>query len=346
MKRRAVGIWLLSGVLMIIVQTILGGITRLTGSGLSITEWQPVLGSLPPLNEAQWNKAFDGYKQIAQYKYLNYSFTLSDFKFIYFWEWMHREWARLLFLVFMIGFVFFLVKKYFDKGMIRPLVILVCLGALQGLIGWVMVKSGLNDTNLYVDHFKLAIHFISAMVLACFTMWFALQLIIPKEQMITESKFYRLTIAIISVLTVQLVYGAFMAGLKAASAASTWPGINGAWIPGSFWSNSVLSNPISVHFIHRNLAFLVLILTLMWYFKTMQLQKQKQILLLSKTRYLSLGLVILQVTLGIFTVINARSISAGKFGIFEIFAASHQIIAMFLLMSFIVNLYIVHAKNR
>src|SRR5690606_29149428 len=114
---------------MIMVQVLLGGVTRLTGSGLSITEWKPIMGAMPPLNESAWQEAFDGYKQIAQYHYLNSHFTLEDFKFIFFWEWLHRFWARLLGVVFGIGCIYCLVKNYFDRDMVVPLVILFLFGA-------------------------------------------------------------------------------------------------------------------------------------------------------------------------------------------------------------------------
>lgn len=146
---------------MIMIQVVLGGITRLTGSGLSITEWAPIMGSIPPLNDAQWEAAFENYQQIAQYKYVNNHFTLSDFKFIFYWEWFHRVWARSLGVVFAIPFIYFLIKKYFLKEMILPLIILFILGGLQGFIGWFMVSSGLNESSLlYVSHIRLAIHFI------------------------------------------------------------------------------------------------------------------------------------------------------------------------------------------
>src|SRR5690606_25315793 len=127
-----------------VIQVLLGGITRLTGSGLSITEWKPILGTIPPLNEQAWQEAFLKYQQIAQYKLLNSHFSLSDFKAIYFWEWFHRNWARFMGLVFIIPFVYFIFTKKIDKKMIKPMIILFLLGALQGLIGWIMVKSGLN----------------------------------------------------------------------------------------------------------------------------------------------------------------------------------------------------------
>src|ERR1700694_3116267 len=148
---RPVAIWLLTGLGMIIVQVLLGGVTRLTGSGLSITEWKPVMGALPPMNEQDWNTAFEKYKQIAQFKYLNSYFTLHDFKFIFFWEWFHRLWARLIVVVFLVPFIIFLFQRRFKKEMIRPMIILFLLGALQGLVGWIMVLSGLeNSESLYV----------------------------------------------------------------------------------------------------------------------------------------------------------------------------------------------------
>src|SRR5215467_6140673 len=191
---RPVAIWLLIGIAMLTIQVLLGGITRLTGSGLSITEWKPIMGAIPPLNEHQWNDAFDKYKQIAQYKYLNTSFKLGDFKSIFLWEWFHRLWARLIGMVFIIPFLIFLTRKYFKKQMVSLLVFLFLLGALQGLVGWIMVMSGLEDSNrLYVSPYKLAIHFILALGLICYTLWFALELLIPKENLIENRSLKKFT---------------------------------------------------------------------------------------------------------------------------------------------------------
>src|ERR1051325_7290669 len=212
---RPVAIWLLVGVGMIIIQVLLGGITRLTGSGLSITEWKPIIGALPPMNDQDWNIAFEKYKQIAQYKYLNSYFSLHDFKFIYFWEWFHRLWARLIAVAFLIPFVIFIIQKRFKKEMIRPMIILFLLGAIQGLVGWIMVKSGLEDSDaLYVSHYKLAIHFILALGVLCYALWFALELLVPKGQLFVDRSLDRFTGWLIALLIIQLIYGAFMAGLK------------------------------------------------------------------------------------------------------------------------------------
>lgn len=333
--------WLLAGVIMIIIQTLLGGVTRLTGSGLSITEWKPIMGSIPPLNEQDWNKAFDGYKHIGQYKYLNSDFTLADFKFIFFWEWIHRLWARLLGVVFAVGFIYFLLRRYFDKNMIKPFIILFLLGGLQGLIGWVMVSSGVNETNLFVDHIKLSVHFVSAMVLSCYTLWFALKLLIPERQRVVNSQVHTFTIIIIAVLFIQLTYGAFMAGLKGANAAPTWPTINGMWFPGTLGSNSLISDRINVHFIHRGLAYLLLLLGGIWFINGRKVMSH----LFRKTSVWPIGLLLLQVVLGIITVVCATKIVWGKFGVFETLAEAHQLVAMFLLMALVVNLYVVKRQR-
>ena len=175
-KSRAVANWLLLGVGMTIIQIALGGITRLTGSGLSITEWDVVTGALPPMSEAAWQTLFAKYKTTPQFQLLNFDFTLANFKFIFFWEWFHRLWARTIGLVFAIGFIYFLVKKYFQPKMIRPLVVLFLLGALQGAIGWIMVASGLEGDAVYVKPTRLALHFIFALGLLAYTYWFALSL--------------------------------------------------------------------------------------------------------------------------------------------------------------------------
>lgn len=340
-KNRAVAWWLMAGVIMIIIQTLLGGVTRLTGSGLSITKWNPIFGILPPLNARQWDEAFAGYKQIGQFKFMNSDYTLSDFKFIFFWEWFHRFWARMLGIVFMVGFVYFLVRQYFNRQMIKPFIILFLLGGMQGLIGWIMVASGLNDSHLYVDHIKLAMHFVSAMVLACYTLWFALQLLVPKEQIIQDKKIFNSSFLIIVLLFVQLTYGAFMAGLKAAMSAPTWPSINGMWVPDSLSTASLVSDKINVHFIHRGMAYILLAVIIFWFLQTAKSIKAHDNAALRTTRWYAIVLVILQVTLGIVTVLCAPMIQPGKFGTFEILAELHQLVAMFLLMAMLTNLYVV-----
>jgi cytochrome c oxidase assembly protein subunit 15 len=343
---RPIAIWLLIGVAMLMIQVLLGGITRLTGSGLSITEWKPIMGAIPPLNDHDWNLAFEKYKQIAQFKYLNSNFTLADFKSIFFWEWFHRLWARLIAVAFLIPFIIFIFQKRFKKEMIKPMIILFLLGALQGLVGWIMVQSGLEDSELvYVSHYKLAIHFILALVLIAYALWFALKLLVPQNQLSHQPGLKKFTIWLIVLMVIQLIYGAFMAGLKAAPFAPTWPTINGEWFPSPLQSYNnhiqtgigfLFDNPLMVHFIHRTLAYIIAILIFAWWWKA---QKTNGTALLQRSVILPLMLVLIQVSLGIWAVLD--SIYPKKFiGI----AVAHQFIAMLLLLSFIFLLYIL--KNK
>ncbi len=178
---RPVAIWIYLGVVMLLVQVILGGITRLTGSGLSITEWDVATGALPPLNASQWQEAFDKYQQTPQFRLINSGFSLSDFKFIFFWEWFHRLWARMVGVVFLVGFAWLLMKGKIQAGLVRPLIILFLLGALQGAVGWIMVASGLAGDAIYVAPTKLAMHFIFALGLVVYTFWLGLQLSVPED---------------------------------------------------------------------------------------------------------------------------------------------------------------------
>lgn len=322
---RAIVIWLYTGVAMIIVQVLLGGITRLTGSGLSITEWKPILGALPPMSEAAWQEAFAKYQEIGQSKYINSHFTLSDFKWIYFWEWLHRNWARLIGIVFFVPFIWFIIKKTINRSMIWPMVVLFILGGLQGGIGWIMVKSGLNEEDLYVSHIRLAIHFIAALGLLWYVLWFALKLSISPAQRAEAPRLRSLSGWILGLLVIQLVYGAFMAGLHAALAASTWPSINGYAVPpgmfaqGGFWAD-VTHNPITIHFIHRGLAYILIILIALWYIRSWKIPQ------LQGARAAALFTVLLQVFLGVLTVMNSNvKIPLG-------FALAHQFVGMCLLM--------------
>jgi cytochrome c oxidase assembly protein subunit 15 len=343
---RPVAIWLLVGVSMIIIQVLLGGITRLTGSGLSITEWKPIMGALPPMNDSDWNTAFEKYQQIAQYKYINSHFTIGDFKFIYFWEWFHRLWARLIGVVFLVPFAIFLLQKRFKKEMIKPMIILFLLGALQGLVGWIMVQSGLEDSELlYVSHYKLAIHFVLALGLLCYTLWFAFDLLIPQKSLTVNKPLRKFAGWLVALLIIQLIYGAFMAGLKAATAAPTWPDINGVWVPCNFHLfgdrkfpgfSFLTDNPLVIHFIHRNLAYIISVLVFIWWWKANKAGGTK---LFQKTRILPLLIVLLQVLLGVLTVLNAAYKNS-----FLWLAVAHQFVAMLLLLSLLLVVYIVRNK--
>ena len=343
---KPVAIWLLIGVGMLIVQILLGGITRLTGSGLSITEWDVVTGTLPPLNNQEWVEAFEKYKQTPQFGYLNSDFSLSNFKFIFFWEWFHRFWARLLGVVFLVPFIIFLVQRRFKPEMVRPLLILFLLGALQGAVGWIMVASGLTGNAIYVKPTRLALHFIFAIGLLCYTYWFALQLLIPREQLVPDRKIRKLTWTIIGVLVVQLVYGALMAGHKAATAAPTWPDINGYFAPPGMMKENegllnLIDNRMTIHFIHRGLAYILFILVILL---TIRLYKNAGSSVYRKFRSWPLVLVILQVILGVLAVTTSLQIVPNQWGTFEWVAQLHQAVAMLLMLSLISIAFLVDKR--
>lgn len=340
---KPIAIWLLIGVAMIMIQVLLGGITRLTESGLSITEWKPLTGILPPLNIVEWQAEFDKYKNTDQFRYIHADFTLNDFKFIFFWEWFHRLWARLLGIVFLVGFVYFLIRKKFKKEMIIPMIILFLLGALQGLVGWIMVKSGLVPEKMFVGHIQLATHFIAALVLLCYTFWFALSLLIPKEKLVINSSLKKFAITIVCILVIQLIYGAFMSGLKAATAAPTWPDMNGMMVPDQInnlspWWKNLVENKITIQLIHRSLAYLLTILVFIWTIKARKFNGND---LFNKTKWMPLFFILIQVVLGILTVIRS------PFGNNLVwFGLAHQFTAMLFLISMMWMLFLVRSHLK
>ena len=337
--------WIFLGVGMLIIQVLLGGITRLTGSGLSITEWKPIMGAMPPLTQRAWEATFIQYQQIAQFKYINQYFSLADFKFIFFWEWFHRLWARLIGIVFLVPFLFFLIKKYFKDWMVAPLVILFLLGAMQGALGWIMVKSGLNDSDVYVNHIKLAVHFMAAMLLISYALVFGLKLTVSPSQIIADKPLYKGAIFLILLVSLQLIYGAFMAGLKAAAAAPTWPTINGYMIPPAgkvgFWNN-IIYDKLIIHFIHRTLAYTIGIAVFYGWWKA---KRNLSSNLLKKSINFTFFVVLLQIALGILTLLSSTKIVAGKFGLFEWMAQLHQLTGMLLLLSLTTVAYLTSKKK-
>ncbi len=345
-SNKQVAIWLLIGVGMTIIQIALGGITRLTGSGLSITQWEVITGTLPPLNEAAWLAEFAKYKQTPQFQLLNFEFQLDDFKFIFFWEWFHRLWARLIGLVFAFGFAWFIFKKAFKKEMVGSLLVLFLLGALQGLVGWIMVASGLTGDAVYVKPTRLALHFILALGLLSYTYWFALKLLVPTNHLVGSKLLRKQNVLLIGLLILQLIYGALMAGHKAANVAATWPTINGAWVPDNLFSHQPLllnfiDNTTLIHFIHRGLAYLILVLMILWSIKLFKVAKTPTLQTAAKFPLL---FTFLQVILGIASVLTSSTIVPGIWGSFEWMAQLHQLTGMLLLLSLVTILFLVRPK--
>lgn len=346
-QRNHVSNWLLIGVVMIFIQIVIGGVTRLTGSGLSITEWAPIMGAIPPLNEADWEVAFRKYQEIAQFEVLNSDMGMSDFKFIFFWEWFHRLWARSLGIVFFIPFVYFLVKKYFKPKEIFLLLLLFALGGLQGFLGWFMVMSGLNDTDLHVNHIRLAIHFMAAIGLLIYAFWLYLKYRLSDTHFnVFPKSLVNFQLWIIILVCVQFVYGAFMAGLKAANMAPTWPKINGEWIPSLMIGESWVSHPLSVHFVHRNLAYILTVLVVISVVRIRKWARTQNAALLYHSTFYSLILIIIQVLLGISSILTSLSIVRGHFGVFESLAELHQITGMTLLLVLFFQYYLMKRKKQ
>ncbi|MDX1478221.1 MAG: COX15/CtaA family protein, partial [Saprospiraceae bacterium] len=265
--------WLLAGVIMVFVQIVLGGITRLTGSGLSITKWEIVTGTLPPLNAGQWDEAFGLYKETPQYQKINEGMSMSEFKVIYFWEYLHRLWARSIGLVFIIPFVVFLFRRKLDRPMLRYLGKLVILGLVVAAFGWIMVASGLNDRP-WVNAYKLTIHLNLGILLYAMVFWVFLYSRDPVPKVVSHNRLQRHLRVFTVVLIVQLLIGGIMSGMKAGLYYPTWPDMNGVLMPDvllqpelwrveSFVQYDTLPlAPALVQFMHRMFAYAVLVLGL------------------------------------------------------------------------------------
>jgi len=258
--------WLLTGCFLIAAMVVVGGITRLTGSGLSITQWKLIHGTLPPLTHEAWQEEFDNYRQIPQFRHINYNFTLADFKGIYWWEYIHRLLGRMIGLVFLVPFAWFYVTGRLRVGLVRPLLFLFFLGGLQGFLGWYMVKSGLSD-NLYVSHIRLAVHLMAATATYAVTLLIALNcrygVRVDDDRM--RRRYAGFGFGLLALVVVQMVFGAFVAGLKAGFVFNTFPTMDGFWVPPAVADG--LAGPLAdwtgdravVQFIHRWLAGTVLV---------------------------------------------------------------------------------------
>ncbi len=247
--------WLLFVAFLVFCMVVVGGITRLTESGLSITEWKPISGALPPLSEAAWMAEFEKYKAIPEYKLTNLGMSLSAFKFIYFWEWVHRLLGRVIGIAFALPLLWFSIRRAIPKGYGLRLTALLALGGLQGTVGWWMVSSGLTQ-RIDVSHYRLATHLLLALFILGGLVWTALDI---KRN--TPSRLTDFAVAVAVVLFIQLLFGAYTAGLNAGQVANTWPLMNDHFVPeGIEWSLSAFANdPYLIHFIHRWWAWVTVI---------------------------------------------------------------------------------------
>lgn len=326
-NNKQIAIWLFTGCFLIFGMVVIGGITRLTGSGLSITEWKPIMGAIPPLNDAEWDIAFQKYQQIPQFQKINYHFELSDFKTIFWWEFIHRLLGRLIGIVFIIPFLWFLVKKKFDSVTIKKMLFLFLLGGIQGFLGWFMVSSGLAERTS-VSHIRLAIHLMFAFITFAFTFYYGLELIYAeKKEALQNKKLSALNKLVFVVLSIQIIYGAFVAGLHAGKIHNTFPLMSGQVIPTGMnamqptWLN-IFDNPVTVQFIHRFLAFTLLFLVAWFYVES---GKEKLNNFQKKGIHILIAAIGIQFLLGVITVLTQANIvmaSVHQIGAFFLFSAS------------------------
>ncbi|MDA9401684.1 COX15/CtaA family protein [Bradyrhizobium sp. CCBAU 45389] len=262
---RAVRWWLISVAALIALMVLVGGATRLTESGLSIVEWKPVTGSVPPLSETQWTEAFEAYKKIPQYRELNVGMSLSEFKEIFWWEWSHRLLGRFIGVAYLLPFLFFLWRGGLSGELKRRLWLLFALGGLQGAVGWWMVASGLTE-RVEVSQYRLATHLVLALLIFAGIVWTVRRL--KARPQIAAPARLRFTSALLLVVTfVQIYFGALVAGLRAGRAYNTWPQIDGAFIPSAErlwfetpWWRNMFDNVLTVQFEHRMTAYLLFVL--------------------------------------------------------------------------------------
>lgn len=259
-RPRQMANWLFSVAGLVLVMIVVGGITRLTESGLSITRWEPVTGTIPPLDEAEWQAAFDLYRDSPQYQQVNRGISLDDFKFIYFWEYVHRLLGRVIGLAFALPLIWFAVRRAIPRGFGWKLVALLALGALQGAIGWWMVASGLVDQP-EVSHIRLAVHLLTAFLIFGALIWVALDLrTLARSPVARPARMSITAIWAVALLFVQMLFGAYVAGLEAGYAFNTWPLMGEELYPEAApwmepWGRNFVDNPITVQFVHRWLAF-------------------------------------------------------------------------------------------
>ncbi len=320
---RPVIYWLLTGCFLIFIMVLVGGITRLTNSGLSMVEWNLLMGSIPPLNDAEWQIAFEKYKQFPEYQMVNYHFTLEEFKPIFFWEYLHRVLGRLVGIVFIIPFLYFLVRKMISKELLPKLLLLLLMGGFQGFLGWYMVKSGLNK-DPDVSHFRLAMHLTTAFLTFSYTLWVALDLMYPNKVKGAFKTIKTGAVVLLLVTVIQIVWGAFVAGLNAGKVYNTWPLMGDQLVADAvtamspLWINFV-EGLAGVQFIHRYMAYAVVGLVVF-----LAIQAKKHMISTSQKggiRFL-IGMVSIQFVLGIVTLLLGVPVWLGVL---------HQVCALLLL---------------
>jgi len=327
-----ISFWLAFMFCVISIMIVIGGLTRLTDSGLSITEWQLFSGLLPPLNDSDWNNYFNLYKKIPEYTQQNYSMTLYEFKVIFWWEWIHRFLGRLIGILFLFPLIYFTFKEGFKK--LFNLYLIFFLICFQGFIGWYMVSSGLVD-RVDVSHFRLSIHLIIAFIITSLILWNYFNLKVNRN---FKDKFnYYVIFIFLFLIFTQIVIGAFVSGMDAGQIYNSWPLMGSSFFPDdnkiiNIFKLSAFSDPSLVQFMHRNLAYIILIFYLIVLFK---IYKKKLINLYFAINLVGL-LLFVQILLGILTLLYGAQI---------LLASIHQISSIFLVSSSVYLLYLNSKSN-
>jgi cytochrome c oxidase assembly protein subunit 15 len=304
--------WLMAGVIMVFVQILVGGVTRLTGSGLSITRWDIVTGTIPPLNDTEWNQAFDLYKETPQYKQINQGMDLGEFKYIFFWEYFHRLWARSMGFVFLMPFLLFLWFKLIGKDTLRRLGVVVLIAALAATFGWIMVASGLINRP-WVNAYKLTVHLSLGISLFIF-LWYTWLVERGISYFPVSSGWKRAIRVLIALAIVQICFGGFVSGMKSALNYPTWPLMHGEYIPqlifdSAHWTKDSLLlydqsgfMPALVQVIHRNLGYIIFFYCIVFAVKWIRTQQRD----LHWLGWLLVGIIVVQVLLGILTLLGSK----------------------------------------
>jgi cytochrome c oxidase assembly protein subunit 15 len=322
---RAVRWWLVLVAAMIVIMVLVGGATRLTESGLSIVEWKPVAGALPPLTEAQWTQAFEGYKTIPQYRELNAGMSLAEFKTIFWWEWSHRLLGRVIGAVYLLPFLFFLWRGMLGAELKRRLWLIFGLGALQGAVGWWMVASGLTQ-RVEVSQYRLATHLVLALLIFAAIVW-TLRRLTGRPQLAANARLKITSVALLALVFLQLYFGALVAGLRAGKVYNSWPDIDGSFIPSAArlffeepWWRNLFDNTLTVQFEHRMTAYALLVLALLHAFDAIGARAGTAIV---RGAWWLVAAMTLQATLGILTLLHQVPIDL---------ALTHQAVAIVVLM--------------
>jgi len=333
-SRRAIATWLLLCCGLVYGVVVLGGVTRLTGSGLSMVEWRPVTGVLPPMNDLEWQAEFELYQLSPEYQKVNSHMSVEDFKGIFWLEYLHRLLGRTIGLVFLGGFLIFLFTGNIRKQDTGRYLLMFILGGLQGVLGWYMVKSGLVN-NPHVSQYRLTAHLVAAFAIYAYMFWVALGLLFPTGRG-EPHRLYGRTLALTGLVTLTVISGGFVAGLKAGFAFNTFPLMNGKWVPDQLfalqpaWRN-LFENMVTVQFNHRVLAITVLASVALYWISAMRARLPRR---LGLAVHVLLAVTVLQVTLGILTLLLHVPMHL---------AATHQAVAMLL---FTVALYLCHGLRR